>query len=261
MSKEPHSRYEVPIKVIGKVGLILDAFREQGAELHLQQIATAAQLEMSTASRLVSSLVGVGLLRYDPVQRLYTPGLFLLELSRAVLNRFSFREIAHREMIALSAETGWQCYLAVADEDDANHLIYIDAVSTRSPETSEVGQRRTMHSTATGKVLLAFRGTTLPDGELEARTEFTHTDPAALATELKEVRRNGYAISIDEEQLDVCSAAAPILNGDGQVVAAFGVGTTDADYAQDPGKLVEAVLSKARGISSAIRLSGPSSQV
>jgi DNA-binding IclR family transcriptional regulator len=261
VSKEPHVRYEVPIKVIGKVGLILDAFREQGAELHLQQIANAAQLELSTASRLVSSLVGVGLLRYDPVQRLYTPGLILLELSRAVLNRFSFREIAHREMIALSAETGWQCYLAVPDEEDDRHLIYIDAVSARSAEASEVGQRRTAHSTATGKVLLAFRGTPLPDGELEARTEFTHTDPGALAMELKEVRHNGYATSIDEEQLDFSSAAAPVLDSDGQVVAAFGVGTTDADYAKDPEKIIRSVLSKARGISSAIRLAGLNSRM
>jgi DNA-binding IclR family transcriptional regulator len=259
VNRGPRSGAEVPIKVVAKVGLILGAFRQQGPELHLQQIATAAQLELSTASRLVSSLVQVGLLRYDSVQRLYSPGLIMLELSRAVLNRFSFRELAHREMIALSAETGWQCYLAVADEDDERHLIYIDAVSTRSAEVSEIGQRRRLHSTATGKVLLAFRQTPVSGWQLPASTRHTHTDAAELENELAEVRRNGYSLSVDEEELDTCSVAAPIFDADGQVLAAFGVSTTDADYAAGPHRHIELVVAKARGISSAVRLSDVSS--
>jgi DNA-binding IclR family transcriptional regulator len=246
---------EVPIKVVAKVGLVLGAFRQEGPELHLQQIASAAQLELSTASRLVSSLVQVGLLRYDSVQRLYSPGLIMLELSRAVLNRFSFRELAHREMIALSVETGWQCYLAVADEDDDRHLIYIDAVSTRSAEVSAIGQRRRVHSTATGKVLLAFRQTPVGTWELPPSTPHTHTDAAELVTELAEVRRNGYATSVDEEELDTCSVAAPIFDAEGQILAAFGISTTDADYGTGPGGVIDIVVAKARGISSAVRLS------
>jgi DNA-binding IclR family transcriptional regulator len=254
--KQPNSpARQIPIKVVGKVSVILDAFRRMGPELTLGQIATTAQLETSTASRLVASMVHVGLLRYEPVQRLYSPGLIMLELSRVVLNRFSFRELSHRELIALSTATGWQCYLAVADEDDDQHLIYIDAVSTQSPELSDIGQRRLMHSTATGKVLLAFRDAPLKGIQLEPVTPRTTTDLDALKRELKQVRVNGYAISEDEAEPGISSVAAPIFDGDGRVVAAFGVGTTDADYAAQRERLIESVVTKARGISSALRLS------
>lgn len=259
MSGSLRNGSDIPIKVVAKVGSIFDAFRRLGPELTLGQIAENAGLELSTTSRLVSSLVQVGLLRYDAVQRLYSPGLIMLELSRAVLNRFSFRELAHRELIALAAETGWECYVAVADENDEHHLIYIDAVSTVSLGASEVGQRRRMHSTATGKVLLAFRETAIRGWQPEGSTPFTHTDVNALEQELKEVRNKGYAVSEDEELLNFCSAAAPIFDADGHVVAAFGVGTTDSDYADDPSRLIEAVVNKARGISSAVRPGDPSS--
>lgn len=250
---------DVPIKVVGKVGRILDVFRREGAELALGQISSAAGIELSTTSRLVASLVRVGLLRYDPVQRLYSPGLLVLELSRTVLTRFGFRELAHRELISLSRETGWQCYLAVPDETDERLLMYIDAVSTAGPESSEIGQRRSLHSTATGKVLLAFGGTDVRRWQLGSSTPFTHTDPEALQAELAEVRRRGYSLSLQEEQTDLCSAAAPIFDSEGRVLAAFGVGTTTADYEANSGRLISVVVSKARGISSAIDLSDPGS--
>lgn len=260
MSVPPGGTYaNVPIKVVGKVARILDVFRREGPELPLSRIASAAQLELSTASRLVASMASTGLLRYDPVQRLYSPGLIMLELSRAVLSRFGFRELAHRELIALSAETGWQCYLAVADEDDEQHLIYIDAVATKGPELSEIGQRRWLHSTATGKVLLAFRDTPVQDWKLGSSTRFTHTDAAELERELAEVRVCGYATSLEEEQIDLCSAAAPIYDSEGRVLAAFGVSTTTADYTADPQRFIATMLSKARGISSAARLASAAS--
>lgn len=246
---------QIPIKVVAKVGVILDAFRLMGPELTLGQIATTAQLETSTASRLVASLVHVGLLRYEPVQRLYSPGLIMLELSRVVLNRFSFRELSHRELIALSTATGWQCYLAVSDEDSDQHLIYIDAVSTRTRELSDIGQRRPIHSTATGKALLAFRDVPLDGLKLAPSTPNTILDLDTLKRQLAEVRSNGYAVSQDEEELDLCSVAAPILDVDGRVVAALGAGTSDADFAAHREQMIEQVVNKARGITSALRLS------
>lgn len=244
----------VPIKVVAKLARILDVFRSEGAELPLGRIAAAAEIEVSTTSRLVTSLTRVGLLRYDPVQRLYSPGLMILELSRVVLTRFSFRELAHRELIALSAETGWECYMAVPDEIDDHHLIYIDAVATRAPEASVVGQRRAMHSTATGKVLLAFRNVMPNPGELQANTIFTHVDIERLGKELAVVKRKGYAVSLQEEQLDYYSAAAPVFDSDGHILAALGVGVTHKGEAFDPLPLVDAVVKRARGISSAVGL-------
>lgn len=248
------SSRDVPVKVIGKAARVLNVFCQEGAELPLRQIALAAGIELSTASRLVASLARVGLLRYDPIQRLYSPGLLILELSRVVLNRFSFRELAHRELISLSMETGWECYLAVADEPDDRYIIAIDAVSTRRPEASMVGERRPMHSTASGKVLMAYRDRRFVGTRLEARTAFTHTQGDELLRELEEVRRNGFAIGRQEEQLGYSSVAAPIFDKDGAIVAALAVGVTHGDTPPDMAPLVSSAIEKARGITAAIRL-------
>lgn len=251
MTKEPS------IKVVGKVSKILNVFLDTGPELTMQEIATASKLEMSTSYRLVNSLLDVGLLRYDPAQRTYSPGLPILELSRVVLQRFGFREVAHREMIALSRERGWTVYLAVLEETIPNHIVYIDVVSASPdrPERSQIGQVRPAHSTSTGKVLLAFSNIDVSAFELVRRTPKTITHPTRLQTALEEIRERGYAWVDGEEEPDIYGAAAPIFGRDGLPIAALGAHMNEPDADLEV-ELVGAITSIARGISSFVAL-GP----
>ncbi|GEM_PF-3822231 len=246
------ARYEpdVPIKVLGKAGQVVRVFLTQGPELQLQQIAEATGLDMSTTSRVVASLTGIGVLRFDAVQRLYSPGLMLIDLSRSVLSRFGFRELAHRELLALSYERGWACFMGMPDDEQSDHLIYIEAVSTppRVAVRTEVGQRRAATSTASGRVLLAY-------GLIDPAPFIAAEDPAArgsLQTSLADVRRTGVAVVLDG---DFVGVAAPLWNASGAVVATFGAEISRDAFVAGSEEILAVVREKANGISAALALS------
>ena len=48
------------------------------------------------------------------------------------------------------------------------------------------------------------------DGRLKAYTEFTLTEPEALALEFETIRNRGYAECVEEIERGMCSVAAPL---------------------------------------------------
>ena len=90
----------------------------------------------------------------------------------------------------------------------------------------EVGAVLPWHTCALGKVIVAH----LPEsdrarllaGALPVLTGSTVTDPAALAEELAEARRNGYAVEDGEAAIGDAGIAAPVFDRDG-VVGAIGL--------------------------------------
>jgi DNA-binding IclR family transcriptional regulator len=247
---------EPSIKVIGKVGQILVVFRDRGPELQLQDIAAASGLDVSTTSRLVNSLVLIGLLRFDSVQRLYAPGLLLLELSRSVVNRFDFRELVHRELLAVATSSGWACYLGVMSEDSKGHVVYLDVIDAHPhPHAhTQVGQRLPAHTTTSGKVLLAFGHIDPLEIELPQRTARSHTNRDQLRAELEEVRVRGYSITEGEEEAGVYCVGAPIFDSTGTAIAAVGFSTEERSWEQEREAMIAHVVGKANGFSAALGL-------
>jgi DNA-binding IclR family transcriptional regulator len=89
-----------------------------------------------------------------------------------------------------------------------------------------VGQRIPLHATSNGKVLLSE----LPEHELEQAlphlprfTEHTITSPERLRAELDGVRRLGYALAVDELEVGLTAAAAPIRSAHGDIIASMSI--------------------------------------
>jgi DNA-binding IclR family transcriptional regulator len=108
-------------------------------------------------------------------------------------------------------------------------VVSIDQVSGASSivSVSWVGRRTSLHTTSTGKVFLAF----LDEHERERRlsrplerpTKRSIVDPAQLRAQLEEVRRRGYAQTLEELEEGLNAVAAPVRQADGEVVAALSV--------------------------------------
>ncbi|CUS95312.1 IclR family transcriptional regulator [Candidatus Kryptonium thompsonii] len=93
---------------------------------------------------------------------------------------------------------------------------------------SEVGKRLPAHCTGLGKAMLAF----LPESDvkriikekgLKKFTKNTITNKKDLFEELKKIRECGYAIDNEEIEDGLRCIAAPIFNGDGEVIAAVSI--------------------------------------
>src|SRR5512142_438881 len=79
----------------------------------LSELARAAELSPSTASRLLATLAGQDLVRRDEHGR-YLAGSRLRQLAAASLRQDPLHELAGPHLVALAAETGETANLAIA---------------------------------------------------------------------------------------------------------------------------------------------------
>ncbi len=79
------------------------------------------------------------------------------------------------------------------------------------------------HSSALGKVLLAWDAMPRPGGRLETPTGHTLRTRGDLDVDLAQVRTRGFAVTRDELEVGLAGVAAPVFGPDKDVVAAVGV--------------------------------------
>jgi len=124
----------------------------------------------------------------------------------------------------------------------------------RSPVRSRVGGLLPAHSTALGKVLLAYSDPATQRRALtrilDGYTTATVTQPVRLAAELRATRLRGLAFDRAETHPDVSCVAAPILDHKGQAVAAISISGTQHRF--DPAAVAEALRRTARAASVAL---------
>jgi IclR family acetate operon transcriptional repressor len=180
--------------------LVLEADRPRA----LSDLAGDAALPKSTASRLLSALERQGLVEQHGRRGSFEPG----PVMRRFANRGQLLELAQPHLEQLSAVSGETINLAVPGPLGVEHLAQIE--SRHFLGTGQwVGRRVPYHSTAVGKVFLAFGGAPAT----EAGTE----------TEIARVRRDGFATAIDELEVGLTGLAAPVLGPGGRAIAALSI--------------------------------------
>lgn len=138
------------------------------------------------------------------------------------------REVALPFMHDIHAATGDVVHVAVREGDAA---LYVDRIvgPDSVPVLSRMGSRLPLHATGVGKVLLAEAPPEVLEEVLANLTQVTRhtvTDPARLRRELAEIRRCGYAQTMEEMTLGSASIAVPVRPEPGPPVAALGIVTS-----------------------------------
>ena len=175
---------------------VLDAPAAAGTELGTNEIARRTGVNVSSISRLLSTLTANGLVQHVPSTGRYRLGVRILQLADAARGSFGVRGRARPYLEELSAITGETSTLSLPGSHD---LVTIDFVP--SPQSvrsvAQIGRNSVAHATSAGKVLLAWGGR-LPERELTAYTERTITDRDALDAEIAKVRERGWAQAVGE---------------------------------------------------------------
>ena len=129
---------------------LLAAVAEDGGTL--SQLARAAELSPSTASRLLGTLLNRELVRRDEHGR-YHAGTRLRQLAAATLRQDPLYELAGPHLEALAQETGETANLAIAADED--QVVYLRQVVSRKLVQSAGWAGRTVsrHGTAVGDAL------------------------------------------------------------------------------------------------------------
>jgi DNA-binding IclR family transcriptional regulator len=116
-------------------------------------------------------------------------------------------------------------HLAIRDDDKA---LYLDRVSGHAsvPVVSQMGSRLPLHCTGVGKVLLAHAPQEVQErvlANLTRVTPYTITQPGRMREQLDAIRRDGFALTLEEMSLGACSVAVPVRAADGTVAGGLGI--------------------------------------
>lgn len=217
-------RREAPsgTQAIDRAALLLMLVLDSSGPVGVSDLAQAAELPKSTASRLVSSLERHGLVSRTAARGKIQPGPTILRYAhRGVVDR-NIVELAQASLDALAELSGETVNLAVAGVRGVEHLA--QAESRHFLGTGQwVGRDVGYHHTAVGKVLVAYGAGELPSGPLERTTPSTIVDRDAFDLELQRVRRDGFATAADELEIGLTAIAAPVPGPTGDVVAAISI--------------------------------------
>ena len=215
------SRTDMVGKALGLLVLLGDEPRGASAA----ELSRRAELPFSTTYRLLGSLTRDGFVDYEPDGRRYHLGLRVFQLGQRVSNHHGFAGTALPILRRVTEKTGEATILSVRD---GHHHLTVNKVD--GPQTfrvtSDPGHLGALHTTSVGKALVAFaedaeRQRLVEELELEPLTEFSITDREAFRAEIEQVRRRGYAVMDEENELGMRAVAVPVFNAQGFAFASL----------------------------------------
>ncbi|MQA17002.1 MAG: helix-turn-helix domain-containing protein [Pseudonocardiaceae bacterium] len=200
---------------------VLDALADAGTDLGTNEIARRTGINVSSISRLLSTLTGAGLAQYLPSSGRYRLGIRILQLASAARESLDIRALARPYLEELTEITSETSTLSIPGEHEVMTLDFVQSpLSVRS--VAHIGRNSVPHATAAGKVFLACGGT-VRDETLLAYTGQTIVDPAALDLEIERTGQRGWAWAVGEREEDLNGVAVPVLDEHEQLIAILGV--------------------------------------
>jgi IclR family KDG regulon transcriptional repressor len=214
------------VRVLHKTLDILEAIKRAPAGFRLAELARSVEMPKATAHRILATLEGRGY-----VDRAEDGGYRVAKKLLDMQQPASVDQILSAVAPPLIAQLAAACRETVnLGVLDAGEVVVIQTVE--SPQavrmSSKVGNRRHLHATALGKVMLAG----MSDKEVlrlirlkgQARlTPHTITTRPGLLEELSKIRKQGYSIDNQENEIEGRCLGAAIYTPDGRVAAALSI--------------------------------------
>jgi IclR family transcriptional regulator, KDG regulon repressor len=217
---------------VAKALEVLDLVAAHGRAVRFSDLLADSPYPKATLYRLLQTLVGQGMLAFDPHHASYSLGIRLVRLAHVAWQQSSLAPIARPHLDRLSAEVGETVHLAQLDHAQ---VLYVDKRNAREPVHmySQAGKVGPAYCTGVGKAMLAF----VPEADLPALlaqqswhrfTDKTFTTAEALQAELAAIRARGFAFDDEEHEPGIICVALPILSSRGGVLGALSVTSTTA---------------------------------
>ncbi len=206
---------------------MMELLAEEGKPVGVTELGRRMEVDKSMIHRLLSTLANGGYVEQDTETRKYTLGLKIVQLAGMKLNSVQLLSAVKPYLKELAAQSGESVHLAAMVDRE---ILYLDKEEGSAVVTVRggIGSKCPAHSSAVGKVLLAYAS----EAELQEvfrrhglpkYTETTILRFTALQEELAKVRAQGYAVDDEETYAGVRCLAAPVRDHRDHVVASLGV--------------------------------------
>jgi DNA-binding IclR family transcriptional regulator len=213
------------VQSVDRALTILEILAAKG-EAGVTEVAAELGVHKSTAFRLVAALENKGLVEQLADRGKYRLGFGIVRLAGAATAQLDLAQEGRRTCEELAADLGETVNIAIMDGDRAVNISQVRGPAAISSH-NWVGRGTPLHATSSGKVLLAYA----PDPvrkvalsrDLQRFTSATVVDPDVLQRELDLTLERGWGSTVEEYEVGLNAVAAPVRDGDGEVVAAVSV--------------------------------------
>jgi DNA-binding IclR family transcriptional regulator len=229
---------------------VLELMAEEPFEFGISEIAELLETPRASAHRLCATLLYAGLVDHDAKAKRYRLAPKALWIGSGYLRHSALYRAAFFPIQHLAKTLPGTVQLGVLSEDT---VLFIYSVGGGgAPEAfADVGLRRPLHATASGKLFLADMPAEtvqqLMSVQLRRYTAHTKTSLVKIKQELEGVKAKRYAVNDEELLPGYFVLAAPVLDATGRSVAAISVTFTVADLqARGEEALAPVILEAAR---------------
>ena len=244
--QENHKKSKITIQSVDRALRIVAFIAENNGTCGLSEISRGMNLNKATTYGLLSTLEQHRYVELNPDTKKYHLGLFLAELAMKAEDFLDIRIITKPYMEELAAKYTASIHLGIESEEE---VLYIEVSKYNFvlPIVCQVNSRLPFYCTGVGKAILAFWSEErihayISKHKLIAKTPNTITSAKKLEQELALIRKQGYAIENEENQIGVISISAPIFSLNGIVIAGISIGLIKAMLTEEMKKSVIADL-------------------
>jgi DNA-binding IclR family transcriptional regulator len=205
---------------------ILDALAESPTNLSLSELSRRTGVPKSSMHRMLIGLLNTHLVNLEDGG--YALGPKVMRYQAAYVRKLDVVQVFGR--VAAHHVPIFEETMQLARLEEAGEAVFIaklDCQKMIRPATY-VGRRVQAHATAVGKVLLSSLNqdqlkNLYPNDALPVLTATTISSRKALIKELEQVRRNGFATTLQESIANLCCVSAPVRDATGNTIAALSV--------------------------------------
>lgn len=193
---------------------ILDCFNEHESALSLTEISSKTNLNASTVSRLLQTLVDMKYLQRD-FHRKYSLGSQIYNFSDIIKTKSNLHSIAIPILTNLRDMFDETASLYVMRRENR---VCIESIESNQAlrRSVEIGESLPLSRGATGYILLAW----LPHKQ---RSRVLKKNPHITEEILSAIRQSGYAENDGIQEPGVYAIAAPVFNDQGTNIAAIAI--------------------------------------
>jgi IclR family KDG regulon transcriptional repressor len=201
---------------------VLKEIISYGKPITANELCARLDIDKSTMSRIISTLVYDGFIRYlDESKELIATSVLEDTQKKTKIELVVKKTKALLEDIYF--HTGECSYVGIFDNYSLLYLNQVDNSNRVLRTRNSIGLHAPLHTNALGKAILAYGNFDLEKVKLNEYTNNTITSIEKLKSTLDEVRQNGYSIDDEEYELGLRCVATPLFNKEGILIGAVGI--------------------------------------
>jgi DNA-binding IclR family transcriptional regulator len=213
-----------PSQTLARALQVLEAFDTHQPEWGVRELGRKLELNPTTVHRIVATFLNAGYLEQNPETSRYSLGPKVVKLASLYAHQNPLSKIARRVFETYADRFEHNFYLGALNNYE---MVYLAALDGRGPikVVADIGGTTALHSIALGKILLAFQDDEYIQGYIDstglpAYSSLTITETDILWQEIREIRKQRYAINKGEHFEQVGAVGVPIQDALGRVTLA-----------------------------------------